>query len=79
MIEVSNEKIEDELDYNNRVLANLLVSISNAPRFGKRDNKPYEFTDFYYEKKKSQKLSTEQYELMLRNQTIAMGGTVNYS
>jgi len=77
MIEQAGEQLQYESDRELRRQSELLVAIMNAPHFHKQDKKPYDMDDFLPKKKKD-KPTIEQYELMLRNSTIAMGGNVIY-
>lgn len=79
MIESALESFEERSNLESLRHAELLTAILNAPYSKRKDKRLYEVDDFYRPpSKKKEKMTAEQYELVLRQQTIAMGGTVVY-
>ena len=80
MIEESTEQLEYERERDSIRHAELLVAVLNAPHYRKNNQKPYEVSDFWtHGTKKQEKMTPEQYQLMMLQKTIAIGGTVNYT
>jgi hypothetical protein len=79
MIETAIENYEEQTQLESLRHAELITVILNAPHSKRKDKRLYEVGDFYKPpSKKKQKMTIEQYELALKQQTIAMGGKVNY-
>ena len=77
MIEQAGEQFKFEQEIHSQRHAELLTAVLNAPHFQKKDKKPHEVKEFLPQQKK-EKPTVEQYELMLRNSTLALGGKINY-
>lgn len=80
MINRSGENIKIEKEFEAQKHAEILTAIMNTsfgPYLKKGAKYPYEAEQFL-PKQKKEKMTAEQYELALRQQTIAMGGTVTY-
>jgi len=80
MIEKAGDKLRLDYERDNQKHAEVLTAIMNTsfgPHLKKGAKYPYEVEQFL-PKKKKEKPTIEQYELMLRQQTVAMGGQVIY-
>jgi hypothetical protein len=79
-VQIENDLLKHEREQDTQRHAEILAAILNTS-FGpylKRGMKyPYDAEQFL-PKEKKEKPTIEQYELMLKQQTLAMGGTVTY-
>lgn len=75
MIEAEYEKFE----YQQFIDARLCAVIYTANGVKKKDNTYFDVKDFLPDQKaKKEKMTPEQYELMMLQKTIALGGQVNF-
>lgn len=66
-------------EYQQSIDARLCAIVLNANGAKKEGKKQFEIKDFLPDHKaKKDKMTPEQYELMMLQKTIALGGTVNY-
>lgn len=79
MIEEAENQLEYEHERDSLKHAELLVAVLNAPHYRNNNNRPYEVSDFWTPiTKNAEKMTPEQYETMMLQKTIAMGGQVVY-